>query len=211
MTVVDLIKAFTVGVCVSIPIGPVAILAIQNSFAKGRKSGFVTGLGATIVDSTWATVSVFFLSVAEMFIGQHNTIIELLGGFVMVCIGLSMALSNPFRQLDKQTQMMDRVSPKDFLKSMAVGFSNPGAVFIMFGLFAGFGIDVSASDGYRVIFVIMALAAGSILYWFTFSGIFGKLRKSLNLKAILWVNRITGIAIIVFGVYFLTKGLLAIL
>lgn len=211
MTIVDIIKALTVGVCVSIPIGPVAILAIQNSFSKGRKSGFVTGLGATVVDSTWATVSVFFLSFAEMFIDAHQTVIAFIGGILMICLGTSMALSNPFKQLDRQTQMMDRVSPKDFLKSLAVGFSNPGAIFIMFALFAGFGIDVSANDGYKVIFVIMALATGSILYWFTFSGIFGKIRKSLNLNAILWVNRIAGIAVFVFGVFFLGKGLIAVL
>jgi len=211
MTIIDIIKAFLIGICVSLPIGPVGILAIQNSFAKGRRSGFVTGLGATTVDSTWAVVSVFFLSLAETLIAEHSTIIAIIGGLVMIGIGLSMGLANPFRQLDKQTQMMDHVSPKDYLKSLAIGFSNPGAIFIMFALFAGFNVNVSAEDGYRVIFVIMALATGSALYWFGFSSIFGKLRRAVNLKAILWVNRTAGAAVFCFGVFFMLKGLLALL
>lgn len=208
MTVIDIAKAFIVGVCVSVPFGPIAILTIQNTFSKGRRSGFITGLGATLVDTTWAMVSVFFLGIAEALLDSHTTLIMFCGGLVLVGVGISMALSNPFRKLDRTTQMMDRVSPKDFVKSAAMGFTNPAAVLIMFAMVSAFGIDVSAEDGYRVIFVLLAIAGGSAFYWFTFSGVFSKLRKAVNLKAILWINRISGMAVIGFGLYSFVRGVL---
>ncbi|MCQ2144979.1 MAG: LysE family transporter [Bacteroidales bacterium] len=209
MTVIDIAKAFVVGICVSVPFGPIAILSIQNTFSKGRKSGFVTGLGATVVDTTWALVSVFFLGVAEQLMDSHTTLIQLCGGAILIGIGISMGMSNPFRQLDKTQQLMDHVSPKDFMKSAAMGFSNPAAVLIMFAMVSAFGIDVSAEDGYKVIFVLMAIACGSASYWFTFSGVFSKLRKAVNLKAILWINRLAGIAVVGFGLYSLVRGIIS--
>ena len=47
----NIIKGFLVGVAASIPVGPVAILVIQKSLSKGYKAGFVTGLGASVVDT----------------------------------------------------------------------------------------------------------------------------------------------------------------
>jgi len=210
--IINIVKAALIGICVSIPFGPIAIMVIRNSFSKGRKSGFVTGLGATTVDSTWATVSVFFLGFAEELIDRYNTYILLAGGLVIMIVGLSMVKSNPFRQLDKQSQRIDSVSPKDYLKSVALGFSNPAAIFIMFALFAGFGVNVSPGDGFvRIFTVLAALAGGSVFYWFTFSGVFARFRRSINLKAILWINRIAGSAVACFGVYFLVRGVLAVI
>ena len=214
MTIVDILKAFIVGICVTIPIGPIAVLVIQNTIAKGRKPGFVTSLGGTTVDSTWALVSVFCLGLAEALIDKYNTEIFVVGGAVLIVMGVMMAMSNPFRKLDRQFKLLERrekVSPKDYFKAVLVGFCNPGAIFVMFGLFAGFGINVSSSDGWRIIFVILAIACGSMTYWLTFTYIVSRLRKSINLKAILWVNRLSGAAIVAFGVYFLVRALLKIL
>lgn len=212
MTIIDILKALALGFCVSIPFGPIAILVIQNSLAKGRRSGFVTGLGATLVDSTWATVCVFAIGYAQQLLQSHQTIVLAVGGAVLVPLGISMALSNPFRQLDRKEQrLQDKVSPKDFLKSLAMGYSNPGAILIMFALFAAFSINVSPEDGYKVIFVIAAVAAGSITYWFLISGILSKVRKAFKPAVILWVNRVAGAAVVGFGLYFLINSLMKLL
>ena len=47
----NIIKGFIIGICASVPIGPIAIFVIQQSLSKGHKAGFVTGMGATIVDT----------------------------------------------------------------------------------------------------------------------------------------------------------------
>jgi len=212
MTIIDILKALALGFCVSIPFGPIAILVIQNSLSKGRRSGFVTGLGATLVDSTWATVCVFAIGYAQQLLQTHETLVLAVGGAVLIPLGISMALANPFRRLDRKEQrLQDKVSPKDFLKSLAMGYSNPGAILIMFALFAAFGINVSAADGVKVVFIIAAVAAGSITYWFCTSSILARVRRAFKPSVILWVNRIAGSAVVCFGVYFLVSSLMKLL
>ena len=55
----DMIKGFLVGFCASAPIGPIAILVVQKSLSKGHKAGFVTGLGASVVDTFYAFIAIF--------------------------------------------------------------------------------------------------------------------------------------------------------
>ncbi len=50
----EILKAFIIGICASAPLGPVAILVLQKSICYGHKAGFTTGLGASLVDTAYA-------------------------------------------------------------------------------------------------------------------------------------------------------------
>ena len=52
--IVDVLKAFAIGICASAPLGPAAILVLQKSLSYGHRAGFYTGLGATTIDTTYA-------------------------------------------------------------------------------------------------------------------------------------------------------------
>lgn len=202
----NILKALALGVCVSVPVGPIAILVIRNTLSKGWKAGFLTGLGATVVDTTWALVSVFALGFAEHLLETQNTVIMLVGGILIIAIGIFMALSNPFVKLDRKEMKMEGMSLKDFGMALVMGFSNPGAILVVFALFATFGIEVSASQGWGVLPVVLAVTLGSVLYWAVFADIFRRLRKSFNPRILLWVNRIMGAAVVVMGIYLLIKA-----
>ena len=87
----DMLKGFMVGICASAPVGPIAILVVQKSLSKGHKAGFVSGLGASVVDTLYAFIAIFALAFAQKFIDQHQTIILLAGGIVLTMVGISMA------------------------------------------------------------------------------------------------------------------------
>ena len=57
--VLDILKGFVVGICASAPMGPIAILVIQKTLSKGRHAGFVTGLGASVIDTVYAVIAIF--------------------------------------------------------------------------------------------------------------------------------------------------------
>lgn len=54
----EILKAFIIGICASAPLGPVAILVLQKSICYGHKAGFTTGLGASLVDTAYAIISI---------------------------------------------------------------------------------------------------------------------------------------------------------
>ena len=135
---VDMLKGFLVGVCASAPVGPIAILVVQKSLSKGHKAGFVSGLGASVVDTIYAIIAIFALAFAQKFIDAHQNLILFIGGAVLGIVGLTMALSDPFRKM--KADGSSSVSPKDFGQAVAMGLSNPMAIFVMFTLYAFFGL-----------------------------------------------------------------------
>ncbi|MBQ8060745.1 MAG: LysE family transporter [Bacteroidales bacterium] len=205
----DVLKAIAIGICASVPIGPIAILVLQKSLSYGHKAGFATGLGATTVDTTYAIVSVFALAVAQNFLNTYETFIFLIGGIIVAALGWSMAFKDPFRKM-KPGEEERGASIKDYLQAVATALSNPGAIFVMFALFAFFGVDAD-EKGFKMLPIILAVAAGSMTYWFAFSRAFGKWRRAIDLKSLIWLNRIAGVVLIIIGIALIGEGLFEIL
>ncbi|MBE6217576.1 MAG: hypothetical protein E7124_05980 [Bacteroidales bacterium] len=202
---VDMLKGFLVGVCASAPIGPIAILVVQKSLSNGHKSGFVSGLGASVVDTLYASIAIFALAFAQKFIEDHHNVILLAGGAVLVLVGVSMAFSDPFRKMKSNEE--PGVSPKDFGQAVAMGLSNPMAIFVMFTLFAFFGLADEAPHNWSVTPIILSVSLGSVSYWFSISWLLSRFRKTFRMRTILWISRITGAIIVIIGIALLGQGL----
>ena len=202
---VDMLKGFLVGMCASAPIGPIAILVVQKSLSKGHKAGFISGLGASVVDTLYAFIAIFALAFAQKFIEEHQNAILLVGGVVLAIVGLTMAFSDPFRKMKDDGD--SSVSPKDFGQAVAMGLSNPMAIFVMFTLFAFFGLANDAPHNWQVTPIILSVSAGSVTYWFSMSWLLSRFRKNFRMRTILWISRITGAIIVIIGIALLGQGL----
>lgn len=202
---VDLLKGFLVGMCASAPIGPIAILVVQKSLSKGHKAGFVSGLGASVVDTFYASIAIFALAFAQKFIEDHQSLILLVGGAVLIIVGVSMAFSDPFRKMKADGE--SSVSPKDFGQAVAMGLSNPMAIFVMFTLFAFFGLADDSPHNWKVAPIILSVSLGSVTYWFSMSWLLSRFRSNFRMRTILWISRITGALIVIIGIALLGQGL----
>ncbi len=205
----DIFKGFLIGICASVPLGPIAILVIQKSLSEGHKSGFLAGLGACLVDTVFAVIAIFALAIAETFIEDHSTIIMVGGGIIVTLLGCSMTFKDPFRKM-KHEEPTPSYSMKDFFQAIFMGISNPGAILVIFALFAFFRIELEPHD-FRVAPILLALSAGSALYWFCFSWAFSRMRRSFKLGTILIINRITGIIVTIIGLALMTEGVMEVI
>ena len=201
----NILKAFLIGICASVPLGPVGIYVIQVSLGKGHKPGFITALGATTVDTIYSIVAIFALAIAESFIETNKTVILIAGGLIIALLGAATIFKDPFRKLN--TDQTPKYSVKDYVRSVLMGFSNPAAIFVMLALFAFFGIRIEEHD-FKIAPLILSLALGSAAYWFAFSGIFAHLRHNFKLGTLVWINRIAGIAIMIVGIALLSEGMM---
>lgn len=207
--ILDLFKGFLVGICASAPIGPIAILVVQKSLSKGHKAGFVSGLGASVVDTFYASVAIFALAFAQALIERHHNLIFFVGGSVLILVGIHMALSDPFRKM--KSEVASNVSPKDFGQAVVMGLSNPMAIFVMFTLFAFFGLADEAPDNWKVAPIILSVSLGSVTYWFLVSWLLSRFRKRFRMRTILWISRVTGAIIVIIGIALLEQGLFNVL
>ena len=205
--VLDIIKGFVVGMCASMPVGPIAILVVQKTMSKGRQAGFVSGLGASVVDTIYAIVALFALAFAQSLIERHENMILLAGGAILTLIGISMALSNPFRKKRKGDDGKSEVSSKDFLQAIAMGISNPMAIFVMFALFAFFGVAEDTPRDWNVAPIILSVSSGSVTYWFLLSWLLSRFRDKFSLRTLLWISRVMGAIVIIIGLGLIGQGL----
>ena len=210
---VDILKGFAIGICASVPMGPIAILAIQRTISKGRKAGFMVGLGASVVDTVFAIIAAFAYTYAMDFLAKYDNLIYLAGGAILAAIGVSMALSNPLKN-----KSGDNMKPKkgnstslDFLQALAMGFSNPMAIAVLFSLFAFFDVEIpsqiSVESSFNLLPIILSVSAGTVLYWYGLSWALSTFRKKLSMRTVLWFNRVMGAIVIIIGVTCIGQGL----
>ena len=205
------LKGFLVGLAASVPMGPIAILVVQKTLSKGHRAGFFTGLGASVVDTLFAIIAIFALAFAQRLIEQHTNSIYLVGGLILAMIGLSMALSNPFRRRVKSNGSKSSFSSADFLQAIAMGISNPMAIFVIFALFGLVGITDQTPRSWNVAPIILSVSAGTVTYWFFFSWALSRFRDKFSLRTILWLSRVMGAIVVIIGLVLMGKGLFNVL
>ena len=137
LQLLNMIKGFCIGLCSSAPIGPIAVYVIQQSLSKGHKAGFITGLGATIVDTVFACISIFALAYAQEFMDRHSEFLLVAGGITVTIIGVIMIFTNPIERearlskgnerITKLASKNNRVTVNDFIKSLLMGLQTLAA------------------------------------------------------------------------------------
>jgi threonine/homoserine/homoserine lactone efflux protein len=199
---IDIFLAFLVGIAASVPVGPVAILVIQKTLSKGFRAGFITGLGASVVDTLFAVIAVFALAATQQFLADNKLLVGLIGGVVLVVVGLIMALKDPFKKM--KADGPSKASAADFLQAVFMTISNPGAIAFMFGLLTFAGICQGDAPGaWQVAPILFAIAAGSVTYWFLISWGLSRFRHKFSMNTLLWISRVMGALVVIIGVVLL--------
>ncbi|MBO8486389.1 MAG: LysE family transporter [Bacteroidetes bacterium] len=207
---INILKAFIIGICASAPVGPISILVIQKSLSKGHKAGFITGMGACLVDTLFSVIALFFLAIAQQFLNDNRELILIAGGVTVAVLGIFMTKSDPFRKI-KADSGSSSVMMKDFMQAVAMGISNPGAILVIFGLFAFFGIGSEEPHDWKLTPIIISVSLGAAVYWFLFTGLLSHFRKKFKMSSLLWISRITSIIVIIIGVALLGEGLFRVI
>jgi threonine/homoserine/homoserine lactone efflux protein len=204
--VIDFVKGFLVGLGASIPLGPLGVMCVQKTLSKGRNSGFITGLGAAITDTIFAALAILGLAYIKSFIEDYERGVLLFGGIIVALIGLKIYLTNPVKQIRQKAQGNNK-HMEDLFSSIFMTISNPGAIFLILGMFAFVGLDIDSQAANRVITVALAgVFVGASTWWYALSTGINLFRKKFRLRQLLMINRISGIIIIVIGLISFFEG-----
>ena len=76
-------------------------------------------------------------------------------------------------------------------------------VFMFAAIFAGLGLAGTAGDYFAAAVLVMGVFAGSALWWLALSTGVSLLTRRLNSGFMPWINRISGVIILGFGVVIL--------
>ena len=192
-------KGYLIGVLVSAPMGPIGMLCIQRTLSKGRRHGFITGLGAALSDIIYAALTCLCMGMVVSFVEANQRPLQLLGSIVLALFGVYLFRSNPVRNLRKRKEKKLSFT-QDFITAFLFTFSNMLIVLLYIGLFARFGFVLPEHSVWMILAGIGGIGIGAIVWWFLITYFISKLRRWFNVRGIWLMNKIVGSVIMIVSI-----------
>jgi threonine/homoserine/homoserine lactone efflux protein len=191
-------KGITLGLLLSIAVGPVVFSIIKQSLNNGVKGGLAFIIGVSLSDITLAVVSNFFTELFGEFI-ERKTEIGIIGSTFLISVGIYFLFFKKV-QVNEEGKQIIKIRKRDYLKLSLAGYFmnilNPAIIIFWLTTSTAF-----ISHTIRERIIIFGIALGIVLAGdITKVILAGKLRRRLTLKNIHLINRINGIILIGFGV-----------
>lgn len=188
-----------IGVLVSSPMGPIGMLCVQRTLAKGRWSGFVSGMGAAFSDLTYAAATSLFLGLVVNFVEAHQRPLQIFGSIMIGVLGYYIFRNNPVKGLQRNQEQKQTLI-QDFVTAFLLTFSNVLIVFLFIGLYTRFGFVLPEHSVRMTIAGLIGVFSGAIVWWFFITFIVSLFRRWFNIRGLKGMNRIVGSVIIILAV-----------
>ncbi len=189
------IRGLAAGLMVAAPVGPVNLLCIRRTLAKGWKSGIVSGLGAALADTLYGAIAGFSISLVIQLLIREQFWIRIVGGILLMGIGVVYYCKPP-----QPLEAGEDNSPtnSDLVSAFLLNVTNPTTVLSFLAVLAALGVG-----GQRLLWQTTLLVAGifcgSMIWWTILVSAANRLRSRVTDRTIRWVDHVAGIAIGGFG------------
>ncbi len=201
MDLTFLFRGILIGFSIAAPVGPIGVLCIRRTLADGRAAGLVSGLGAATADALYGCVAGFGLTLISNFLVRQQWWLGLIGGLFLCYLGGKTLLSKPAEQAAsaKATGLLGAYASTFFLT-----VTNPVTILAFAAIFAGLGLANTRGNYGAAAVLVLGVFLGSAAWWLLLSGGVSLLRERFTATGLQWVNRISGVIILGFGLFALT-------
>ena len=194
-----ILNGILLGLVLSIMIGPVFFLLLNTSIKKGFKPAVYLALGVALSDVMFITICFFGNSLLGS-LNAHSTQIGWLGGGLLIIFGL-VALFKKVSLSEKELKLPD--DSKTLLIDTGKGFMmntlNPFVLVFWLGVITAVNAGQFGGKAYTLFFfiaVIITVFSVDLLKSFLAS----RLKRLLTQNVLVWMNRISGTALILYGI-----------
>ncbi len=197
MEYVLLLKGIIIGFALALPIGPVGILCIRKTITRGHLPGMIIGFGAATADAMYGCVAALGLTFISDLLVTQQMWLRLIGGAFLLYLGIKTFLTHP---VEEMPQANGRGLLGTYVSTLLLTLTNPLTIFAFLGVFAALGLR-DGNLGYgSAATLVSGVFLGSALWFFTLSYGVTLFRKKINSTGLGWINRISGLLIILFGI-----------
>ncbi len=192
------VRGLLIGFTIAAIVGPIGLLCIQRTLHKGFLYGLVTGLGAATADAMYGSIAAFGLTMLTAFLVSEQAWIHLIGGLFLVYLGVRTVFTRP-------TERVAKAEANNFLGAYAstllLTLTNPQTILSFAAIFAGLGVGGGRGTIPLATLVVGGVFLGSTMWWLLLTSGLSLLRGKFTPQWFLWMNRISGGVIVLFGVF----------
>nr|WP_255665869.1 LysE family transporter [Haladaptatus sp. DYF46] len=219
-----MVRGIVLGFSIAAPVGPIGVLCIQRTLSNGRRSGFVSGLGAASADAVYGSIAGFGITALSATLLAHRTSIHLGGGLLLVYFGVRSFRGEPAARASTATPELTvstdsseprtaDVSPaggrtlvREYGSTFLLTITNPMTLLAFIGIFTGLGIGTSG-EYLDAVALVGGVFLGSALWWFALSTGVSRFRTQFSRSHVYRVSQLAGVVIVGFGFVALWSGL----
>lgn len=207
--VANLWNGIQLGLALSLITGPILFALIQAGVERGFRAGAALGAGIWISDLLFI-LTVFMSSAFLESIVSNDSVLRwlgIIGSIILMLIGLGTLLSKP-PKMKYVAEIGTQRSPYHllWLKGFAINTFNPFTFFFWISVMTGIVLAKDLDQSDATLFFTGIL--GTIILTDLTKVILAKrIRRFLKWKHLVWLRRIAGIALLLFGVVLLGRVL----
>jgi len=198
-------QGLLLGFSIAAPVGPVGVLCIRRSMAGGFRSGLASGLGAASADAIYGTIAAAGLTLIADFLISQQFWLGLLGGSFLFYLGIKTLTSKTVFEAAK----VEKTSVAgDYFSTLLLTLSNPMTIFSFAAIFSGMSAQALPVFRFSAFLLVLGVFLGSAGWWLILSGSVGLLRSRVTPSILTWVNRVSGVVILGFVLFLLSKTII---
>lgn len=198
-----LLQALVIGFAIAATFGPIGLLCVERTLRHGLGAGLATGLGVALADGLYCALVGFGAASLSELLLAYDRPLGLAGGLGLILLGLRPLLrprpsdAAPGRTLRGGT----------FVSAFLLTMANPLTIVTFVAVFAGLGLVERAATSGDAAIVIAGVFFGSLAWWICLSLAVAWISHRLPESVIAWINRISGVVLIGFGLAFIARVL----
>ena len=161
---------FGLGLAIAMPVGPIALICIQQALTRGFGAGLAAGLGVLV---------------------NMQTPLRAAGLAAMIWLAWRI-----WRDADvpKHIAPGARAGLATTAQLFVLTIANPMTILTFLALFVGAGVGMGESYEYSMA-LTLGVFSGSLGWWIVVAGLTGILRNRINDQSVRWVNRASALMI----------------
>ncbi len=173
-------KAMGVGMAIAAPVGPMSLLCIRRTLARGWRHGLAIGGGIAIGDATYAMIAALGLVGISPFVLAYERPLHIVAGLFLIYLG-----SKAFwaRRTDDVADMRpSRSVLRDLATSLLLTLTNPPTIIMFAAMFA----VLAPSDGVAAggaFAEVAGVFTGSLLWWCFIIALVSGFRHAIGARA----------------------------
>ncbi len=198
MDIAFLLRGLVIGFSIAAPVGPIGVLCIRRTLAQGRAAGFVSGLGAATADAIYGCIAGFGLTYVSTFLVSQQIWVRLIGGLFLVYLGIRAWSAEP---PGKAASAVGKGLLAAYASTLFLTLMNPVTILSFAAIFAGLGLASSMGSYASATVLVLGVFIGSAIWWLLLSGGVSLFRVKFDPIRLWWVNRVSGVVLIGFGLF----------
>jgi threonine/homoserine/homoserine lactone efflux protein len=195
-------KGFLAGAAIAAPVGPVGLLCIHRGISSGRATAFLSGLGAATAHGTYALAAALGLSIVSGTVSTHHHLLRAVAGFFLCLLGARILFSRP---VDRPAEPTGHGRAGAYASTLLLSLSSPVTMITIAAVFSGAGLPGPGGGTVTALLLASGVFLGSASWWLLLSLGVGWVSSRGVLPSMRVTNRVTGAALLAFGLYLLAR------